>query len=41
MIAPPLTAKRADIEKLLALLDRALAQTTIQLGPLSYSGFNA
>jgi 4-aminobutyrate aminotransferase-like enzyme len=38
MIAPPLTATRAEIDKLLALLDRALAQTTIQLGPLSYAG---
>lgn len=40
MIAPPLTSTRADIDKLLGLLDRALAQTTIQLGPLSYSGLN-
>ena len=40
MIAPPLTATRADIDKLLNLLDRALAQTTIQLGTQSYSGQN-
>lgn len=38
MIAPPLTITRTEINNLLTLLDRALAQTTIQLGPLSYSG---
>ncbi len=38
MIAPPLSITRSEIDKLLDLLDRALAQTTIQLGPLSYSG---
>ncbi|NCO53068.1 MAG: aminotransferase class III-fold pyridoxal phosphate-dependent enzyme [Deltaproteobacteria bacterium] len=38
MIAPPLTINHREVDKLLALLDKALAQTTIQLGPLSYSG---
>ncbi len=38
MIAPPLSITKDEIEKLLELLDRALAQTTIQLGTLSYSG---
>lgn len=38
MISPPLSIKRPQVDKLLALLDKALALTTIQLGTLSYAG---
>ena len=38
MVAPPLTIDRSQINILLERLDRALAQTTIQLGPASYAG---
>ncbi len=37
LIAPPLSITKEEVHSLLELLDRALAQTTIQLGPQSYS----